>query len=97
MCAGLGFGGSNRFHGEMLPYIGIASAKNVASGSIYNRFGDVIESSSTNYNGTITLYGVTVGAYYCPEVTKGGEFGARIGYVGASGTLESNKVEQSGV
>ena len=94
--AGLGFGGSNGFHAEVLPYVGFAAVKREFNGSEFDSVTRTGDSFSVTSNGTVTLYGVTVGAYYCPGIAAGIEFGARAGYVAASGKVEDLRIEQSG-
>ena len=97
--AGVGVGNQIGFHAEFLPFIGFASVKESlqATGTARNLSGILFTSPPLNGDatGTMTLYGFTVGGYY--TTTSNFQLGARLGYVGASGKIDGDLVEQSGV
>jgi hypothetical protein len=93
--AGIGFWGNNGIHGELLPYVGLASVTEDVDASARNVVTGVRAVSSSSGSGTATLYGITLGGYYSPN-PKGVEFGLRGGWVGSRAKIDGGNIEQSG-
>lgn len=89
---GAGVGGSNGWHGEFLADVGAAALKEETSITITGPGGRI--SDNATGHGSETMYGLTFGVYYTPDITKGIQIGARVGWFGATGSIDGGDVRQ---
>jgi hypothetical protein len=96
---GAGFGGPTGWHGELLPYIGMAHLDSESDLSLDVSMGGSSGhlDQSNSSSGSAYLYGLTLGGYYTPESAKSLEFGGRLGYAGTHFHMGDTETSQGGL